>query len=72
MTFTTIPVQIAGPSYQNKSKPLSSQQTVNFYPELAQLGKDQFILSSFPGLRRLNVAATPATGKDRGVSIQDI
>jgi len=62
MSFQTIPVQITGGSYQNKSKPLSSQQTVNFYPKATQLGKEQFVLDSFPGLKSIG----SASGVDRG------
>ncbi len=63
MTFQTIPVQITGGSYQSESKPLSSQQTVNFYPKSTPLAKDQFVLFSFPGLKTLG----SATGIDRGL-----
>ena len=62
MTFQTLPVQVTGGSYQSQSKPLSSQQTVNFYPKATPLAKDQFVLFSFPGLKTLSTAA----GKDRG------
>ena len=63
MTFQTLPVQIAGGSYQSQSKPLSSQQTVNFYPKSTPLAKDQFVLFSFPGLKPIGSSA----GKDRGL-----
>ena len=63
MTFRTIPVQITGGSYQSESKPLSSQQTVNFYPKSTPLAKDQFVLFSFPGLKTLG----SVTGIDRGL-----
>jgi hypothetical protein len=57
-----IPAQITGPSYQSRSRPLSSQQTVNWYPQYSELGKDQFVLMPFPGLKALGNAA----GRDRG------
>lgn len=62
MTFQTIPVQVTGPSYQSRSKPLSSQVTQNWYQQLSELGKDQFVLMPFPGLKLLG----NATGIDRG------
>jgi hypothetical protein len=62
MTFQTIPVQVAGPSYQSRSKPLSSQVTQNWYPQINELGKDQFVLMPFPGLKVLGDEA----GIDRG------
>jgi hypothetical protein len=51
MTFTTVPINITGPSYQSRSKPLSSQQTKNWYQQLTDSGKDQFVLLPFPGLK---------------------
>jgi hypothetical protein len=62
MTFQTIPVQVAGPSYQSRSKPLSSQVTQNWYQQFDEKGKDPFVLLPFPGLKLLG----SATGKDRG------
>lgn len=50
MSFTTIPVAVAGPSYQDRSRPLSSQTTRNFYHEIVESGKSTFVLKSFPGL----------------------
>ena len=52
MTFRLFPYQVTGPSYQSRSKPLSSQRTVNFYPQFSDEGKDQFVLMPFPGLKR--------------------
>lgn len=62
MTFQTIPVQVTGPSYQSRSKPLSSQVTQNWYPQFNELGKDQFVSMPFPGLKLLG----NASGIDRG------
>ena len=66
MTFQTIPVQITGGSYQSQSKPLSSQQTVNFYPKSTPLAKEKFVLFSFPGLKLLG-EPTGLLGIDRGL-----
>lgn len=62
MTFQTIPVQVAGPSYQSKSKPLSSQVTQNWYQQFNNQIKEQFVLMPFPGLKFLG----NADGLDRG------
>jgi hypothetical protein len=51
MTFTTVPINITGPSYQSRSKPLSSQQTKNWYQQFTESGKDKYVLMPFPGLK---------------------
>lgn len=61
--FQTVPINIAGPSYQDRSRPLSSQETRNFYQELIESGKDQYVIKSFPGQKNLS-SVTAAT--DRG------
>lgn len=58
-----IPLNITGPSYQSRSRPLSSQETKNFYHQVVEEGKDQYVLHSFPGL--LNVGS--GAGVDRGM-----
>jgi len=65
MAFQTIPINITGPSYQDRSRPLSSQETRNFYHELVEAGKDKYVLKSFPGQELLN--SGPETGLDRGM-----
>ena len=62
MAFQTVPLNITGPSYQSRSKPLSSQQTKNWYQQFSESGKDKYVLMPFPGLPSLGNAA----GKDRG------
>ena len=62
MPFVTVPVNITGPSYQSRSKPLSSQQTVNWYQQFNEGGKESYVLMPFPGLETKG----NATGKDRG------
>lgn len=62
MTFQTIPVQVTGPSYQSRSKPLSSQVTQNWYQQFNEQGKDNFVLLPFPGLKLLG----NEVGIDRG------
>ena len=63
MPFVTVPVNITGPSYQSRSKPLSSQQTVNWYQQFNEGGKESYVLMPFPGLETKGNAA----GKDRGL-----
>ena len=62
MPFSTVPINITGPSYQSRSKPLSSQQTVNWYQQFNEGGKESYVLMPFPGLETKGNAA----GKDRG------
>jgi hypothetical protein len=63
MAFLTAPINVTGPSYQSRSKPLSSQQTKNWYQQYDENGKDPYVLMPFPGLCTIN---STITGKDRG------
>lgn len=47
--FQTVPVPVAGPSYLDRSRPLTSQETRNLYHEVVESGKDNYVLKSFPG-----------------------
>lgn len=62
MAFQTVPINITGPTYLSRSKPLSSQQTVNWYQQLSEQGKDKYVLLPFPGLKTLG----NEVGADRG------
>jgi hypothetical protein len=62
MAFQTVPVNTTGPSYQSRSKPLSSQVTQNWYQQFSDQGKEQFVLLPFPGLKSIN----KTVGLDRG------
>jgi hypothetical protein len=62
MTFQTIPVNVTGPSYQSRSRPLSSQRTQNWYQQFSEQGKESYVLLPFPGLKLIG----NATGADRG------
>ena len=55
-------MNVTGPSYQSRSKPLSSQVTQNWYQQFNESGKEKFVLLPFPGLKVLG----NATGSDRG------
>ena len=61
--FQTVPINITGGSYQDRSRPLSSQETRNLYQELIDAGKDQYVIKSFPGQNNLGSASS---GEDRG------
>lgn len=62
MPFQTVPVNTTGPTYQSRSRPLSSQITQNWYQQLSDQGKDQYVLLAYPGLKLLG----NELGKDRG------
>lgn len=62
MTYTKFPVPIAGPSYQSRSRPVSSQVTSNFYQEADENNRDKFVLHSWPG-QKLHASGA---GADRG------
>ncbi len=49
MTFQTVPFQFVGATYQSRSRPLSSQNTVNMYVQVNEKGKDAISMHSFPG-----------------------
>jgi hypothetical protein len=63
MTFQTIPVNIAGPSYPSRSRPVSSQSTINFYPQISPSQKSEIVLHSWPGETLFGAAV----GADRGM-----
>ncbi len=60
-----IPINLTGGSYQSRSRPLSSQVTKNFYPELQDdpFVKDKYVLMPFPGYKLFGSSA----GLDRGM-----
>lgn len=62
MAFKTLPINITGPSYLSRSKPLSSQQTVNWRQQFNEAGKEKYVLLPFDGL--LNIGNEQ--GIDRG------
>ncbi len=66
MAFITVPLNITGPSYQSRSRPLASQTTRNFYQEINEGGKDQYTLMSFPG-QKLFGSTGLLFGLDRGM-----
>jgi len=64
MPFQTVPFSVVGGTYQSRSKPLSSQRTVNMYQQINEQGKDTFVLHSFPGQK---IISNAVTGEDRGM-----
>jgi len=62
MKFQKVPVQITGASYQSRSRPLSSQRTVNWYPQASKQPKEPFVLMPFAGLLKIGQVG----GIDRG------
>lgn len=57
-----IPFNTTGPSYQSRSRPLASQESKMFYPQVAEEGKDNFVLHSFYGLKKVGLGAGPDRG----------
>ena len=51
--FTSIPFNIVGGTYENRSKPVSTQRTVNMYQQVNPKVKTQVSLQSFPGQKLL-------------------
>ena len=64
--FQTIPINITGPSYKDRSRPLSSQETRNLYHEQLESGKESYVIKSFPGQPNLGSATA---GTDRGMHL---
>ena len=63
--FKSIPINITGGSYQSRTRPLSSQETRNFYQQVVEAGKEQYVLHSFPGLKPIG----SVVGLDRGMTV---
>lgn len=59
-----IEVNLAGGTYQHRSRPLSAQVTRNFWPQVQDgAGISQYILETFPGLTLFSAGS----GADRGM-----
>jgi hypothetical protein len=61
--FKTVPITVSGPSYQLRSRPLSSQSTINFYQEYSTAAKATVSLQSWAG--QVLFGSAPS-GTDRG------
>ena len=62
----SVAIPLVGPTYTNRSLPVSSQITRNFYIEVNETGGEILSFLPFPGLKLL---ATSGTGKGRGVGV---
>jgi hypothetical protein len=59
-----VEINIAGGTYEHRSRPLSAQATRNFWPQAQEdAATSQYILESFPGLKMFSAGA----GADRGM-----
>lgn len=65
--FKTLPLLVAGGSYQSRSVPASTQRTVHFYPEAVPQGISPVILLPWPGLKLF--ASGGALHFDRGMHV---
>ena len=66
MSFENVPLEIAGPSFEARSIPVSAQRTVHFYPERNKDGLSEFVLMPWPGRKAFSVGSG---GADRGMHI---
>ena len=65
MAYQSMPVNFIGPSYEHRSRSLSSQKTMNLIPEFLPSGKSQNAMSSWYGGK----AWSSGTGSDRGLHV---
>lgn len=63
MSFTTVPFNICGATYESSSRPLSTQSTMGFFQLYNENGKDPYTMHSFYGRELLTDAVQ---GDERG------
>ncbi|MCC2615934.1 packaged DNA stabilization protein gp10 [Aestuariibacter halophilus] len=63
--YQSFPVNITGPTYKSRSRPLASQVTRNLYQQVDAGGKENYTLMPFPGL----LPVSNVTGIDRGLTM---
>lgn len=68
MTYRTVGLNITGPSYKDRSRPIASQETRNLYQEVVEEGQGNYVLHSFPGLSSFG---STTAGADRGATVFD-
>jgi hypothetical protein len=58
--YTAVQLQTTGPSYNSRVIPLSSQRSINLYPEATPTGMSESVMHSWPGIEILtsSLAAT--------------
>ncbi len=59
-----VPLPLIGPSYPNRSLPLSAQVCKGFYPEFNQESRSILSLNPFPGLKEFSQLGTTGRGMD--------
>ena len=64
----TLPFPLIGPTYTNRSLPVASQVTRNFYVEVNPMGTEVSSFMPFPGLKPF---ATTGSGVNRGTGLYD-
>jgi len=64
---TGIPIPLIGPTYTNRSLPVSSQVTRNFYIEVNEMGGEHISFQPFPGLKPFSTGL----GANRGMGRLD-
>jgi len=57
MTFQTVPFNIVGGTHENRSRPVSVQNTTNMYLQVNEYSDKKVSLQSFPGLTTISTAA---------------
>lgn len=66
MAYQTIPLQVVGPTSQNKSQQANSALTKNWYPEITVDGRSQAALLPWPGTKAFGESPSAL---DRGVHV---
>jgi len=66
MAYQTVPVQIAGPTAQNKSQQANSEFTKNWYPEITDRGRNVVELLPWMGS---TLKTTTSGSTDRGTHV---
>lgn len=68
MTFRTVPFAVVGGTHQNRSRALSSELTVNMFPQRNNYGRDSLSLQSFPGQK---LVSTISGTSERGTHVMN-
>lgn len=63
MSYNTLPFQVSGRSAPSRSRPLSSQESINIFPQLDPQGKDQVTMQSMAGVTLVSNIAGVARGQ---------
>lgn len=58
--YTAVPIKTTGSSYNSRVIPLSSQRSINLYPEITPTGMSESVMHSWPGIELVSptLAAT--------------